>query len=108
MLLCIVIKMKMTLTHLKKAIAKSPHAEHLSFEVDNPTGWSNEGAINLYLDPESKFAFNGERSNNVSPFYGHPKETKSRAIESAIEDLKGIEPMDDWLAEEHGILLEDK
>ena len=94
-----------TLRHLKSAIAKSPHAKHLSFDVEYPPEMSNDGHICLYLDPESKHAFNGERSNNVSVFYSDLKETKSEAIESAIEDLKGIEPMDDWLAEEHGIEL---
>ena len=94
-----------TLRHLKAAIAQSPHAEHLSLDVENPPGNSNEGAIDVYLDPESKMAFNGERPNLVVPFFKHPKESKSEAIAAAIEDLKSIEPMEAWLAEEHGIEL---
>ena len=93
------------LRHLKAAIAKSPHAEHLSFDVENPPAMSNEGCIEVYLDPESKMAFDGERQNLVVPFFKHPKETKSKAIASAIEELKSIEPMEAWLAEEHGIEL---
>ncbi len=95
-----------TLRHLKAAIAKSPHAEHLSLDVENPPAMSNEGYIEVYLDPESKMAFDGERPNVVATFYTDLKETKSEAIASAIDDIeKGIMPMEAWLAAEHGIEL---
>ena len=70
-----------TLRHLKAAIAKSPHAEHLSLDVENPPAMSNEGAICVDLDPESKMAFDGGQTNSVSVFYTDLKETKSKARE---------------------------
>ena len=94
-----------TLRHLKAAIAKSPHAEHLSFDVENPPAMSNEGFIDVYLDPKGRMQFEGGQTSSVSVFYTDLKETKSEAIESAIEDIERIAPMEAWLAEEHGIEL---
>ena len=94
-----------TLRHLKEAIAKSPHAEHLSFDVENPPAMSNEGAIYVYLDPESKMQFDGGQTNSVSVFYTDLKETKSEAIASAIDDIERIDPMEAWLAADLGIEL---
>ena len=97
---------KKTVSSLKSAIAKSSYAKWFDYNIEEPHEMDHSGRVEVFLDPESKMSFEGERTCSVTPFWEDMKGSRSEAIADAIDYIKNhLAPLEPWLAEEHGIKL---